>query len=69
MSYPFYEKQYDFQPGEYPIWIRRMPGNVRDKIWTPYSVRCAACSKRHNCKCRIMSLRDEIRSRPWQEVL
>ncbi len=64
-----YEKQYDFQAGEFPIWIRRMPGKVRDKVWTPFSVHCASCSQRHSCRCPSQSRRDRIRSQPYQEVL
>ncbi len=59
MKFNEYEKQYDFQAGEFPIWIRRMPGKVRDKVWTPFSVHCASCSKRHACRCPS-SIRKEI---------
>ncbi len=65
----FYEPLYEFEPGEYPIFIRRMPGKVRDLIWTPFTVRCAACFRRHSCKCASQTKRSEIRSRPYQEPL
>ncbi len=58
-----YEKQYDFQPGEFPIWIRRMPGKVRDKIWTPFSVHCSSCGRRHSCRCPFRTKQDERRAR------
>ncbi len=64
----YYELLRQVEPGEFPVWVRRMPGKVRDLYWTPFTVVCAACQRRHSCKCPSMSRRESIRSRVDEEL-
>ncbi len=51
MRYKFFEPLREFKPGDFPIWVRRRSGGLCSLYWTPFTVVCAACKKRHSCKC------------------